>query len=104
MLVCIIAARCGGSAPTFVGCTPLPSIMQATSTHESDGRLVMSCPEPPRLFITLPWMRKGLSFSRASMIHEAYSHERAQSMDSVPFNIARREASAALRHSGQLVA
>ena len=39
-------------------------------------------------FITLPWMRTGESFSRASMIHEAYSHERFQVISFSPLTIA----------------
>ena len=38
------------------------------------------------------------------MIHDAYSHERSQSIDSVPLSIALRDASADFRQFGQFVA
>ena len=57
---------------------------------------------PPR-FGTLPLIVYGTFFSRASMIHDAYSHDRFAGTDSSPASIRSRCASAFTRHCGQFV-
>ena len=64
----------------------------------------MSGPAAAARFITLPWIRTGLSFSRASMIQLAYSQLRGKSIDSRPASIRRRATSASARQRGQLLA
>ena len=54
MLVCISAARCGGSAPTRVGWMPFLSTRQGTSTQAPSGRLSIR-----PWFATLPYITRG---------------------------------------------
>ena len=65
-LVRLSAANWAGSRPTRVGCTPLPSTRQGTSTQQPSGRLSIS----PWLG-TLPLARDSWPVTMASMMTRA---------------------------------
>ena len=81
-----------------MGRAPLRSIIVATSTMPSWSRFATR----PSRFGTLPLIVYGTFFSRASTIHDAYSHDRLAGTDSSPASIRSRWASAFTRHCGQL--
>ena len=96
--VCIIAARCGGSAPIRVGCTPFESTRHGTSTVQPAGRLSIR-----PWFATLPYTTRGCPVSRLWMIPDPYSWLRWWVISRSPFSNRARSASHSAICSSQRV-